>query len=123
MSSNQKRSSGGSRIEVQLPADLDPTYANFALITHTPSELIIDFAQVMPQMKQARVRARVVMTPTNAKLLLRALGERIGRYEAQYGEVEIPQGASLAEQLFRGGQDRSGEGEDDEGEDDPEAET
>lgn len=121
MSSKQQPSSGGSRIEVQLPADLDPTYANFALITHTPSELIIDFAQVMPQMKQARVRARVVMTPTNAKLLLRALGERIGRYEAQYGEVEIPQGGSLAERLFRRGQDRPDEGDD--GENGPEDET
>lgn len=104
MSSSKQESSGGGRIEVKLPANLDPTYANFALITHSPSELIIDFAQVMPQVKEARVRTRVVMTPTNAKLLLRALQERLNRYEAQFGEIKIPQGSSLAEQLFRGNQ-------------------
>lgn len=102
MSSNEKKAGKGGRIEVQLPANLEPTYANFALITHSPSELIIDLAQIMPQVKQARVRSRVVMTPTNAKLLLRALNERINRYEAQFGEIKIPQGASLADQLFRG---------------------
>lgn len=115
MSSSEQEASGGGRIEVKLPANLDPTYANFALITHSPSELIIDFAQVMPQVKQARVRTRVVMTPTNAKLLLRALQERLNRYEAQFGEIKIPQGSSLAEQLFRGnpGSQDEGEGPDD----------
>lgn len=113
MSSSEDKSSGGGRIEVKLPANLDPTYANFALITHSPSELIIDFAQVMPQVKEARVRTRVVMTPTNAKLLLRALQERLSRYEAQFGEIEIPQGSSLAEQLFRGNRGGEDEGPDD----------
>ena len=40
-----------------------------------------------------------VMTPMNAKLLLRALGENLSRYEAQYGEIIVPTG--LAEQLFK----------------------
>jgi hypothetical protein len=50
-------------------------------------------------MPKARVYARIVMTPMNAKLLLRALGDNLGRYEAQYGEIALPSG--LAEQLFK----------------------
>jgi hypothetical protein len=91
----------GGRLPIQLPADLKPTYANFALITNSRSEILIDFAQLMPQVPQARVQTRIVMTAFNAKLLLRALTEHLGRYEAQFGEIEIPEGSSLADQLFR----------------------
>jgi hypothetical protein len=91
-----------SRVQVELPASIEPIYANFALITHSPSEIIMDFAQLMPQLPQARVRARLVMTPLNAKLLLRALNEHLARFEQQYGEIIIPEGSSLADKLFRG---------------------
>ncbi|MCJ7707136.1 MAG: DUF3467 domain-containing protein [Anaerolineales bacterium] len=91
----------GGRVTVQLPADLEPTYANFAMITHSTSEFVIDLAQVLPQVPQARVRARVVMTPMHVKLFLRALTENVGRYETQFGEISIPEGGSLAEHLFR----------------------
>jgi hypothetical protein len=90
-------------MQIHLPANLEPTYANFALITHSPSEIILDLAQVMPQLPQARVVARVVMTPMNAKLLLRALGEHIGRFEAQYGEIVVPESSTLADRLFKPG--------------------
>ncbi len=89
------------RMPVQLPADLTPTYANFALITNSRSEIVIDLAQVMPQIPQARVQARVVMTAFNAKLLLRALSDHMGRFESQHGEIELPKGNTLADQLFK----------------------
>jgi glycine/D-amino acid oxidase-like deaminating enzyme len=44
---------------------------------------------------------RVVMTPLSAKLLLRALHENIGRYEAAFGEISVPNNSTLAESLFR----------------------
>ena len=31
------------------------------------------------------------MTPMNAKLLLRALNENLTKYEAQFGEIKIPE--------------------------------
>lgn len=102
MTDAEKRPSSAGRIKVHLPANLEPIYANLALITHSPSEIVLDYAQVMPQTPQARVKARVVMTPVNAKFLLRALGEHLARYEAQHGEIQIPRGPSLADQLFRG---------------------
>lgn len=90
------------QVKVEVPASLEATYANFSLISHTPSELFLDFAQLMPQQPKARVQTRVVMTPMNAKLLYRALGENIARYQAQYGEIQIPtQGPNLAQELFR----------------------
>lgn len=92
---------GATRVQVHLPADLEPIYSNFALITNSPSEIVVDFAQIMPQVAQARIRARVVMTPLNAKLVLRALTDHLARYESQFGEIVVPAGGGLAEQLFR----------------------
>ena len=90
-----------SRVQVHLPAGLEPVYANFALITHSPSEIVMDLAQVLPQVPQARVRARVILTALNAKLLYRALGDHLARYESQFGEIRVPEASSLAEHLFR----------------------
>ncbi|HRE25495.1 MAG TPA: DUF3467 domain-containing protein [Anaerolineales bacterium] len=89
------------QIQIELPAGLEPIYANFALVVHSPSEVIIDFARVMPNVPHGRVQTRVLMTPINAKLFLRALADNLARFEAQYGEITIPSG--LADQLFRGG--------------------
>ena len=77
-------------IQIELPADLEATYANFALITHSPSEMIIDFARVLPNQPKAKIYARIVMTPMNAKLVHKALGENLGKFEEKYGEIKAP---------------------------------
>lgn len=100
-----------SKMRVLVPSNLEPIYANLALITNSPSEIVIDFAQVMPRAGQAKVKARTVMTPMNAKLLLRALGEHLQRYEQRYGEITVPKGHSLADELFRSAQDDDDEGD------------
>ena len=89
---------GGQSMAIELPASLDAVYANFALITHSPSELLIDFARVLPNMR-ARVQTRIVMTPLNAKLLLNALTENLEKFEAQFGEIIVP--TQLADHLFK----------------------
>lgn len=91
------------QVQVHVPANLEPTYANFAMVTNSASEIVLDFAQVMPRVPRATVRARVVMTALNAKLLLRALTDHIARFETQFGEIVVPEGPHLAEQLFKGG--------------------
>ena len=95
------RPPSATRVQIHLPPNLEPIYSNFALITNSPSEIVVDFAQIMPQVTQAHVRARIVMTPLNAKLVLRALTEHLARFEAHFGEIAVPAGGSLAEQLFR----------------------
>jgi hypothetical protein len=84
---------------IELPASLEATYSNFVLITHSPSEVILDFARALPNMPTAKVGARILMTPLNAKLLLRALADNLRKYEAQFGEIAIP--SNLADHFFK----------------------
>jgi len=87
------------QMQIEIPANLEAIYTNFALITHSPSEIVIDFARALPNMPKTRVYARILMTPMHAKLLLRALADNLRKYEAQYGEITVP--TNLADQLFK----------------------
>lgn len=89
------------QMAIELPSNLEPTYSNFVLITHSPSEVIMDFARALPNMPTAKVGARILMTPLNAKLLLRALADNLRKYEAQFGEIVVP--TNLADHFFRPG--------------------
>jgi hypothetical protein len=91
------------QINIEVPPDLEATYANFAMITHSPSEIIIDFARVLPNTPKSKVHARIVTTPMHAKLLLRALTENLEKYEAQFGEIKLPSGGDKLAQQFFGG--------------------
>ena len=89
------------RLNLEIPADLSAVYANFVIITHSAWEVFLDFAQILPNLSKARVQTRIVLTPTNAKMLLKALEENISRFEEQHGEIELPpRPQSLADQLF-----------------------
>ncbi len=77
------------RLSVQLPAELEEIYANLALISHSASEIIVDYARVMPNKTTAKIHSRIIMTPMNAKLLHRALTENLQKYEAKYGEIPM----------------------------------
>ena len=63
-------------------------YANLAILSHTPGEFFIDFVNVAPNMPQARVQSRIIMTPENAKNLLFALRDNLQKYEANFGEIK-----------------------------------
>lgn len=115
MTADKPKPPAGGRLPIHMPRDLKPIYANFALITNSRSEIVIDFAQVMPQVPRAEVQARIVLTALNAKLLLRALNDHMARFEAQFGEIHLPEGSSLADQLFKGKPDGDQEGEGDNG--------
>jgi hypothetical protein len=86
---------------LELPASLDIVYANLARIAHSPSDIVIDFAHILPGEPIAKIRARIVMTPLSVKLLVRALTENMARYEAAFGEIHIPVNSTLAENLFK----------------------
>lgn len=86
---------------LEIPANLDIVYANLARIAHSPSDIVIDFAHILPGEPTAKIRARIVMTPLSVKLLLRALTENMARYEAAFGEINIPINSTLAENLFK----------------------
>ena len=86
---------------IEVPAGLEAVYANLVRIAHSPSEMVLDFAHLLPGVPTASVRARIIMSPLGVKLLYRALGENLQRYEAAFGEVKVPGEASLADYLFR----------------------
>jgi hypothetical protein len=86
---------------LQIPEGMDTVYCNLARISHSPADIVIDFAHLLPAESTARVKARVLMTPLSAKLLLRALTENLARYEAAFGDINVPVNTSLAEHLFR----------------------
>jgi Protein of unknown function (DUF3467) len=87
--------------KIHVPEGMEPAYANLARISHSPADIVIDFALLLPGETSANIRSRVVMSPLSAKLLLRALAENLARYEAAFGEISVPSSSSLAESLFR----------------------
>ncbi|MBR3723795.1 MAG: DUF3467 domain-containing protein [Bacteroidales bacterium] len=67
------------------------TYSNLAIISHSPTEIILDFAQMLPGTPNATVRSRVIMNPVHAKRLLAALNDNIQKYERNFGTIVDPQ--------------------------------
>ena len=77
-----------NEIKIELtPEVANGHYANLAVISHTGNEFFIDFIAVAPNMPQAKVQSRIIMTPENAKNLLGALMENVKKYEATFGEI------------------------------------
>jgi hypothetical protein len=100
MSEGKSKPGRPVRVNLELPADLEAIYANFTLITHSSSEVIMDFARLLPNTPKTRIYARVLMTPVNAKLLHDALGENLRKFEEKYGEIKAaPQDFETTRQL------------------------
>ena len=79
------------KIDIEIkPEVAQGRYANLAIITHSSSEVILDFAQNMPGLPKMQVGSRIIMTPEHAKRLLGALTENIRKYENQFGEIRLP---------------------------------
>lgn len=78
-----------NEINIELPEDLaEGVYSNLAIITHSHSEFVLDFVRIMPNVAQAKVKSRVILTPQHAKRLLLALRDNIKRYEDSFGTIQ-----------------------------------
>ena len=89
-----------SQLQVELsPEHAEGTYSNLVLIAHSASEVILDFARVLPGLPKAKVYARVIMNPQHAKALLQALEQNLRTYEGQFGPIKLqgepPRGKEL----------------------------
>lgn len=89
------------RVAINIPKDLEATYANVAILSNTIAEIILDFGQVLPHMPSASVKSRVIMSPIHAKMLHARLGQQLSNYEQQHGEIKLPQSIDLASQFFK----------------------
>ena len=86
-----------SQLNIEISEEVaEGNYANLAIITHSHSEFVIDFVNVMPGTPKSKVKSRIILTPQHAKRLMKALTENISRYESVNGsikdieEVQIP---------------------------------
>lgn len=80
------------QLQIELkPEVAEGIYSNLAILTHSGSEFVADFIQMMPGMPKAQVRSRVIMAPEHAKRLLMALQDNVKKYEQQFGTIRLTQ--------------------------------
>lgn len=80
-----------SNLNLDIAPDVaSGVYSNLAVISHAPTEFVLDFAQMLPGGKNATVRSRVIMSPVHAKRLLMALQDNIQKFEHTYGTIVEP---------------------------------
>lgn len=80
-----------NQFQIELPEDVaQGIYANLAIITHSSSEFVLDFARVLPGVPKAKVNSRMIMSPEHACRLMHALQENIAKYERVFGLINIP---------------------------------
>lgn len=84
----QKMQQQKIQVELKEP-ESEGIYANLAMIVHSPSEIILDFARLMPGVPKARVYSRIIMTPQHAKSLLKTLEDNLKKYEENFGEIKV----------------------------------
>ena len=81
----------------QLAIEINPqftkvSYSNLAIISHSRSEFVLDFAATLPGLPKALVGDRIIMTPEHAKRLMNALFDNMSKYEAQFGVIDLSSG-------------------------------
>ena len=81
--------------EMQFQLELRPeiasgVYSNLALISHSHSDFVVDFARILPGMPKPEVCSRVILAPEHAKRLLQALQDNLYKYEKEFGKIELP---------------------------------
>lgn len=89
MPNENENKQGGLKIDIS-PDVAKGQYANLALITHSNTEFVLDFAAMLPGTPCPSVCSRVILAPEHAKRLLQALQENVLRYEQTYGKIRIP---------------------------------
>jgi len=88
-------------LNVELPEEIaEGTYSNLAIISHSHSEFVVDFLRILPNVPKAKVKSRVILTPTHAKRLMKALIDNVKKYEQQHGKIGEPKGPSFPPMNF-----------------------
>ena len=78
------------RDEIKLVLDNEndvEEYANFAVVTHSPAEFVVDFFRILPGVSNAKVKSRIIISPVHLKTFLKALQDNVGKYEDKFGEI------------------------------------
>lgn len=91
---NLKQKTMANQKENQLQLDLSPeiargVYSNFAIISHSHAEFVMDLSATLPGLDKAQVVSRVILAPEHAKRLMLALQDNVMRYEKEYGPISL----------------------------------
>ena len=87
---DQNNNKKGPQLSIEIKPDIAKgVYSNLALLTHSPTEFVVDFVSNLPGFPKAEVVSRVVMTPETAKRLMLALQDNVAKYEAQFGQIKF----------------------------------
>lgn len=79
-----------NQIQIEISDDVaQGNYSNLVIVSHSPSEFIIDFVKIVPAIPKSKVVSRIIMTPDRAKAFLKALQENIAKYESVFGTIKI----------------------------------
>lgn len=81
-----------THIDIELDESVaQGQYANIVIISHSPTEFLLDFAAIMPGVEKTKVKSRIILAPEHAKRLLLSLQENIARYESVMGPINMHQ--------------------------------
>ena len=90
MANNNEQKAG--QMQVNITPEIERgVYSNLAIMGFTPTEFIMDFVFHHPGMPRANVQSRVVMSPVQAKRLMRLLEQNMSNYEKANGTVALPE--------------------------------
>ena len=64
-------------------------YVNFAVVTHSAAEFVMDFIRILPGLTKSKVKSRIVISPMHAKTFLMALKDNIEKYEKKFGAIKV----------------------------------
>ena len=93
-----------NQISIELNEEVaQGIYSNLAVITHSPSEFVVDFVRIMPGIPKAQVKSRIILTPEHAKRLVAALQDNIAKYESVHGAIKEAKGSGPVMPLSFGG--------------------
>ena len=80
--------SAQQQLNIELNEEIaEGEYSNLVMIAHSSEEFILDFIRVVPGVAKAKVKTRVIISPSHAKRLLAALADNVKRYEAANGPI------------------------------------
>jgi len=100
---NQGDQPGKNQLNIELSEEIaEGIYSNLAIITHSNSEFVADFIQVLPGTPKAKVKSRILLTPQHAKRFMRALNDNIAKYESTHGKIKEAEPINVVPMNFGG---------------------
>ena len=91
MANNNDQQKQG-QVQVNMTPEVEKgVYSNLAIMGFTPTEFIMDFVFHHPGMPRANVQSRVIMSPAQAKRLMRLLEQNMANYEQANGPIVLPE--------------------------------